>query len=162
MSTEKTIEQKEIVVERTHPEVLDKMYDFYTENYGYFIHKAQMDGLGIKPTTMNNFNGNKRMAKGKSFKPITRKRTFTPRIPKALPPKVAFLKKEFKFVISKAYKECANEYKYYQKAENWINAHQKLTDWERKQIYGYRMYGESILVDIIEKTGNTFRLMDEA
>lgn len=160
MSSEKAIEQKEIVVERTPPNVLAKMYDYYTENYRYFLHKDQMNGLDVKPTSMNNFNGNKRVPKGKTFKPITKRQTFktrVPRVPKPLPQKVEYLKREFEFLESKALNESANDHKFYDKMDNWIHAHEGLSQWEMEKIYSYRV-PENILMAIIEKTGNKFTL----
>lgn len=158
MTNGKTLEINEIVVE-TSPMVLDKMYDFYTENYGYFLHKEQMKDIGVKPKTLNGFTKVKRVPKGKTFKPINRKRTFKPRVPKPLPPKVEYLKREFEFLESKALNECANDDKYYNKVENWIYSHEKLTTWEREKIFSYRV-PENILDQIIEKTGNKIRLFE--
>lgn len=154
--TYKQQQQKEIVVE-TSPMVLDKMYDFYTENYGYFIHKYQMEDIGVKARALSSYGKDKRVPKGKTFKPINRKRTFKPRVPKPLPKKVEYLKREFEYLESKALNECANEDKYYNKVENWIHSHEKLTAWEKDKIFGYRV-PENILDQLIEKTGNKIRL----
>jgi len=149
-------EQKGIVVE-TSPIVLDRMMDYYTENYRYFLHKDQMKDIDVKPTSKNNFNGNKRVPKGKTFKPRA-KRTYTPRKPIQLPFKVEYLQHEFKALEIQASKECENEKKYYQKLQNWIRSHDKhLSEWERNKIYGYRT-PQKVMKEVDGKRATRFRV----